>query len=610
MDTTPNLNLALLANKQALRSTFHDDALKDLDTLVMLAVIDRDLSSPPVSPADGDRYLVKPTGSGDPAWVDDHVVVYMAGGWRGYAPRLGWTCYVCDEHVLLAWNGSAWEPALDVLGGVSELQNLTLLGVGTEADATNPLSAKLNNVLWAAKTEAEGGDGTLRYKLSKESAAKTLSLLFQDDFEGRAEIGLTGDDDFHFKVSADGETWLDAIVIDHETGEVSLPQTPPAGAPADLDIVLAGLALGLADALNSATFLGASGNRFADSFDTLDYVDAVGATNLETGVAGQLRPAMNGIDLSYRTNLSSTSDLTTYTFSSVSLGAAAADRIIAVGVTGTAAAGANRTVSSVTIGGVSATKRAAAGEAANSPASIWAAVVPTGTTGDIAVTWDNAMVRCAGEVWRMTGAVETPLDSDALATGDPMNLAVDVAAGGAVLGFACNQSGSGPGGYGWTGLTGDHDATVETNTEYSGASQSIASGQSGYAVVADPGAAVGDVRAAVVSYEPAGGLLNMVVASEILTAASAPDDAKIVARIEQIDPVTLGTDLIFEVSRDGGTSWTEADMNERFTVGGITVLESDAIDMSGQPSGTDMLWRITTDNGVMVAIDDIYLYWN
>jgi hypothetical protein len=84
----------------------------------------------------------------------------------------------------------------------------------------------------------------------------------------------------------------------------------------------------------------------------------------------------------------------------------------------------------------------------------------------------------------------------------------------------------------------------------------------------------------------------------------------IVARIEQIDPVTLGTDLIFEVSRDGGTSWTEADMNERFTIGGITVLESDAIDMSGQPSGTDMMWRITTDNGVMVAVDDIYLYWN
>jgi len=40
-------------------------------------------------------------------------------------------------------------------------------------------------------TPAEGGDGNLRYKLSKESASKTLSFLLQDNFSGRAEIGLT-----------------------------------------------------------------------------------------------------------------------------------------------------------------------------------------------------------------------------------------------------------------------------------------------------------------------------------------------------------------------------------------------------------------------------------
>ena len=95
---------------------------------------------------------------------------------------------------------------------LATLQNLSLLGVGTTADATNPFSAKLNNALWAAKTVAEGGDGHLRYKMSKESAAKTLSLLLQDNFSGRAEVGLTGDDDFHFKVSPDGSSWLDAIV--------------------------------------------------------------------------------------------------------------------------------------------------------------------------------------------------------------------------------------------------------------------------------------------------------------------------------------------------------------------------------------------------------------
>jgi hypothetical protein len=100
---------------------------------------------------------------------------------------------------------------------------MTLLGVGTAADAANPFSAKLNNALWTAKTVAEGGDGDLRYKLSKESAANTLSLLLQDNFTGCAEIGLTGDDDFHFKVSPDGTSWLEALKIDRATGKVSFP---------------------------------------------------------------------------------------------------------------------------------------------------------------------------------------------------------------------------------------------------------------------------------------------------------------------------------------------------------------------------------------------------
>jgi hypothetical protein len=221
MDQTPHLQLPLLANKQALRAIFHDDALKALDTIVMLSAIDRDLSSPPASPAEGDRYIVKAPGTGDPAWVDDNVAVYLDGGWQGFAPQVGWTCYVQDEQLLLAWDGSAWTPAFDG-STVTELQNLSLLGVGTTADATNPLSAKLGNALWVAKTVAEGGDGSLRYKLSKENAAATLSLLFQDNFSGRAEIGLAGDDDFHFKTSPDGSAWTDALVLDRSTGAARL----------------------------------------------------------------------------------------------------------------------------------------------------------------------------------------------------------------------------------------------------------------------------------------------------------------------------------------------------------------------------------------------------
>jgi hypothetical protein len=98
------------------------------------------------------------------------------------------------------------------------------------------LSAKLNNALFAARTVAEGGDGTLCYRLSKESADKTLSLLFQDNFSGRAEIGLTGDDDFHLKVSGDGENWVEAVVIDNQSGEATL--AAPATIRTDTGIVL------------------------------------------------------------------------------------------------------------------------------------------------------------------------------------------------------------------------------------------------------------------------------------------------------------------------------------------------------------------------------------
>lgn len=219
-DNTTHLGLPYVANKQAQRHIFHDEGLRILDALVMLSVADRDLSAPPASPAEGDRYIVKAPGSGAFAGKDNRIAHYADGAWFFYVASRGWLCYVADESALLSWDGSAWQPALSVVSGLTSLQNLSLLGIGTTADAVNPVSGKLNNTLWTAKTVAEGGDGNLRYKLSKENAAKTLSLLLQDNFSGRAELGLTGDDDLHVKVSPDGSAWYEAIVIDRNTGGV------------------------------------------------------------------------------------------------------------------------------------------------------------------------------------------------------------------------------------------------------------------------------------------------------------------------------------------------------------------------------------------------------
>ena len=221
MTDTANLGLPCIEGSQAQKHVTHNEALRILDTLVQLAVLDRDLTAPPASPAEGQRWIVK-TGATD-AWAghDNAVAAWQDGNWQFSMPQLGWLAYVVDEGTLLAWDGSAWG---DFFAAVTSIQNLAMLGLGTAADAVNPFSAKLNKALWTAKTVAEGGDGDLRCTLNKEASANTLSLMFQDNYSGRAEIGAVADDNLSMKVSADGATWHLGLSIDNGSGKVDHPQ--------------------------------------------------------------------------------------------------------------------------------------------------------------------------------------------------------------------------------------------------------------------------------------------------------------------------------------------------------------------------------------------------
>ena len=52
-DQTPNLNLPYLIAAQAQKHVTHNEALRALDAIVQIAVLDRDLAVPPATPADG-----------------------------------------------------------------------------------------------------------------------------------------------------------------------------------------------------------------------------------------------------------------------------------------------------------------------------------------------------------------------------------------------------------------------------------------------------------------------------------------------------------------------------------------------------------------------------
>lgn len=546
MTDTANLGLPCIEGSQAQKHVTHNEALRILDTLVQLAVLDRDLTAPPGSPAGGERWIVKSGASGAWAGHDDAIAAWQDGAWQFCTPQTGWLAYVVDEGALLAWSGSAWVDALSVL---TSLNNMTLLGVGTTADTTNPLSARLNNTLFTARTVAEGGDGDLRCKMSKEAAANTLSLLFQNNYSGRAEIGLTGDDDFRFKVSPDGTTWYEGIVIDKDSGAVTFPNTSIGGTGDDIDLTLAELSLGVADALNTAQFLGASGNRFADSFDTLACVDTGSAANLDTGTAGVLKPVA-GADLG--PTMTGASTPSPYAAS-------------ASGSSDVGGAGGNAPWTAFD----NNTTTAVSGWYSNPGNGAW-----------LKLDFGSAVTVGAYRVYNRydsnanlpTGWVLKGSDDDAAYTAVDTRSSLTWSGNGTYQAFALSS----PQTYRYWKLD---------------------------AITAADDVMINELRFL-------GATANLTVTSTALTAASAPSSAKLVARVKEIDSLTLNTDLVFSVSRDGGTTYTAFAMTRKFTASSIAVYQSDQLDISGQPGGTSMKWKAESANNRNFELHDVCLYWS
>ena len=220
-DATTHLLLPYILAAQAQKHVTHNEALRLLDGLVQLSVLDRDLTAPPGSPTDGDRYIVASGATAAWAGWDLNVALWTDGAWLRLPPRTGWRAWVEDEGLLLVYDGSVWVGTTP-----GELQNMALLGIGTTADAANPFSAKLNAALWTAKTAGEGGTGDLFYTMNKEAAGGDLGYVFQTGYVTKALVGLFGSDLFRLAVSADGSAFFDGFIVDNTSGIVDQPRLP------------------------------------------------------------------------------------------------------------------------------------------------------------------------------------------------------------------------------------------------------------------------------------------------------------------------------------------------------------------------------------------------
>ena len=220
MSATFHLALPYLDPAQAQKHVTHNEALRRMDAVIHLSVITRAVLAPPDTAQDGARYLIGTSPTGIFTGHAGQIAHFIDGAWLFSQPKPGWTCFVESESVHLVYDGTNWR---SFVFAFDNLQNLKSLGLGTSADALNPLAVKLNTCLFTDVPSAEGGTGDLRFKLNKETSASTASQLYQSNWSGRAETGLMGDDHFRIKVSADGSLWRTALDIDPSSGQVTFP---------------------------------------------------------------------------------------------------------------------------------------------------------------------------------------------------------------------------------------------------------------------------------------------------------------------------------------------------------------------------------------------------
>ena len=78
---------------------------------------------------------------------------------------------------------------------------------------------------------------------------------------------------------------------------------------------------------------------------------------------------------------------------------------------------------------------------------------------------------------------------------------------------------------------------------------------------------------------------------------------------EDVDSITLDTDIKGYVSRDGGTTYTQTPLVEDATYEAGKRILSGSVDISGQPAGSNMKYKVETLNNKNLKLHGASLLW-
>lgn len=209
ISATSHLNLPFLQAGQALKNITHNEALQRLDSGLYLSCSDMSAELLPSSPSAGAAVIIS---TAPDSTLSDHaqdIAVFVNGSWIWFTPKSGWTVWDETGQTLRVFDGTLWVgPAPETVP-----DTLPQLGLNTSASPGQRLAVASDTSLFT-----HDGDSH-RLTLNRAAATDTASLIFQTDYAGDAELGLTGADGFSLKTSPDGITFSSRLTTpDNYTG--------------------------------------------------------------------------------------------------------------------------------------------------------------------------------------------------------------------------------------------------------------------------------------------------------------------------------------------------------------------------------------------------------
>ncbi len=140
--TTPRKGAPELSVSQASKEATHNEALRYMEQGGDYYIVaDKDLTSPPGSPAVGDCYIVASGATGAWAGHDEDLAFYLSTSWNFIQPATGTLAYLQDEDEEYRYDGSSspgsWALVIGGSGG-------GLLAANNLSDVSNAVTAGAN----------------------------------------------------------------------------------------------------------------------------------------------------------------------------------------------------------------------------------------------------------------------------------------------------------------------------------------------------------------------------------------------------------------------------------------------------------------------------------